>query len=792
METNNRDVHTSAAHSPSTTETPHTTTDQLSKNNRNGSNREPNNWNNRRSSEVSSSAFTESHIFNQSTNEALIGVLRKRGVPEEIYIDNVARMNRRKNMQTQENLEQIEQKRLSGSGDLANQLEGAQEGHINENYINGTPPNDCEDHSYGDRDQESEHKPNRIGSEEYTGNVEKNKYSHFEEAQQDTHYGEHSDISSLDEHLQDLQGEYNFDDIESLIDSNEDDEEYQERSSELDFSDDEYEYTKDGSPNRFDNLYVSNNGRIVSAEQYMNESDHLKQYVVITKRKVQWKRVISLICMIFLGLLFFAHSVYQFQTVKYLDKQIHEIYRDRMELDKTVSVILQQVESKMKSLFHGNRFNNTNNSLASPLNITEIELNVYKQVESGFLHKLADYLPTEIPVIIKRDPGDDRDKIWILPEFEQLLRTQMLNLPPGNNSSRNALELDETLQKTMNEYIKEVLLNEYQFVDKQFFMNELYKNINDIKALFLHESEKFSSLQHEYSLQDEVFVRNLIQQEIFKEFERKTLYSRNAGVSGTIEQEKDKYNELNYATFSSGTRIMNHLCSPTFKGLIDQGIYSNEIGPIELLRNSEFKPVNDHVGNNEIYWFCDISKKGLHHCQWTARFKQPIYLHKIAYQHGRFKHNLSLMNSAPNTISLYVKIQDKTNRKQLMAAYTSESGLPVQVMQNDNSFIKVCNMTYDTLNLNEQTQFFQLPIWFLKQKPLVKSVSFVVENNYGNPYYIALSKFVVNGFTPYDLKLMALSDSLSSSSSSSSSSASNADSKISGEYRSFGDDDEVI
>ena len=798
MESKDSSVRVSAAKSPSSTKAAQIATNRLFQNSRDGNNDGLGNRSNRGSSEVSSSAFTESLIFNQSANEALIDVLKKRGVPEEIYHKNVARMIRRKNLQKEEQFTNFEDEDMSVARDLLEQGGGVENAHTSQNFVSGTFANNCNSYSDEDKNQVRENGNDKTGHEGDVESEKKNEYSHFGKTGQDVIQWEHSDIKGLDEQLHDELGEYDFHDIDSLIDSNKDDEEYQEISSELDYSDRASEYESDDSDNiyrngHFEGLYLSKDGRIVSAEEYMREKDQLKQYMVVTKRKVQWKRVISLLSIVFCFLLFSAHSVYQFQTVKYLDKQIHEIYHDRMELDKTVNVILQQVENKMKNLFHSNRFTNSNTTIVPPLNITEIELSVYKQVESGFLNKLADFLPSEIPVIIKKNSKDDQNKILILPEFEQLFRNHVVNFP-AKNTSKNALEFDETLQKTMNQYIKEVLLNEYQFVDKQFFVHELYKNINDIKTMFLHESEKFGDLQYKYNLQDEVFVRNLIQQEIFKEFERKTLYDRNGKFSRNTEQ--DCFNELDYATFSSGTRVINNLCSKTFKGLIDKGVYPNGIGPVDLLRDTELASLNDRLGNNNFYWFCDITKGDNQYCQWTARFHQPIYLHRIAYQHGRFKHNLSLMNSAPKTISLYVKIQDKTKRKQLTASYRKEMGAPIQLMYNDRSFIKVCNMSYDISNMQDMSQFFQLPAWFLKQKPLVKGISFVVENSYGNPYYIAMNKFVVNGFTPYDLELMALSASSSFSSNNgdfATSGFSNSnDEQSDSRYPSFGDDDEVI
>lgn len=44
--------------------------------------------------------------------------------------------------------------------------------------------------------------------------------------------------------------------------------------------------------------------------------------------------------------------------------------------------------------------------------------------------------------------------------------------------------------------------------------------------------------------------------------------------------------------------------------------------------------------------------------------------------------------------------------------------------------------------------------WFIQLKPLVRSIVFQVDENYGNKKFISLRKFIINGVTPQDLQII--------------------------------------
>lgn len=190
--------------------------------------------------------------------------------------------------------------------------------------------------------------------------------------------------------------------------------------------------------------------------------------------------------------------------------------------------------------------------------------------------------------------------------------------------------------------------------------------------------------------------------------------------------------DLDFATYVQGTKLLNHLTSPTWK----QG---NGVQPVELLSDSR--------QSSSTYWQCE-NEPG---CSWAVRFKTPLYLTKMSYLHGRFTNNLHIMNSAPKIISLYVKLS-QTNEIKALRLLANQYSFG-QTHKRDQNYIKIAKFEY-RLTDSRIRQQIPLPPWFIQLKPLVRSVVFQVDENYGNKRFTSLRKFIINGVTPQDLQII--------------------------------------
>ncbi|SSD61340.1 uncharacterized protein SCODWIG_03101 [Saccharomycodes ludwigii] len=465
-----------------------------------------------------------------------------------------------------------------------------------------------------------------------------------------------------------------------------------------------------------------------------------------TKLKLRWGRILTLLFLLsffFIKTFFYdfvnhhpndgtlADNSHSHGEISKLQKQFAELYNETSNFKN----VFKNLENTLQKYIYGKDYSiNTNGSIRN-------DSALYKVWEDRFFDNLKLYLPKEIPVVIKngnisnftpaiRNDSNTTASLVMIPEFSTYLQKIFQNGTTNNITSK--LKLSDELKYDLNNYVKEILLKEFQFVDKQFFISYIKQNYESLKNELLSKQREVSTTANTFDNKElQIFVERLV----YRILKKSTAYTNN---------DITKDNEVNYASYLTGTKILNHLCSKTFQDVIVKGIWGNGITPIELLSLS-----------SDTYWMCESKKN----CQWSIRFKQPIYLTNVLYQHGRFTNNLALMNSCPKLITMYAEIitpttirtKDVFNKN----AYVENSG-DYEHLYNDYKYIKVGSLAYDLHGekYNDLKQKIALPKWFINLKPLVKALSFVVEDNYGNEYYTSLNKFIVNGVTPYDLELM--------------------------------------
>ena len=422
-----------------------------------------------------------------------------------------------------------------------------------------------------------------------------------------------------------------------------------------------------------------------------------------------------------------------------IQKQINHIYselntreqRSKSDFDKTIKVVISQFEKKIKELLPSNvmKLQNQLESLSNKVNNLSFSLSQWEnkqtpifsidnvtEWQSRLVEELNAQLPQQIPVVIDNDTS-----MLVLPELGKYMAQIASSLVQQSEEPR----VDHFLKYDLNSYVKEILSNEFQYVDKSFFLNELnrrmqlnnheiWQEMNDRVEQLKHEnSSPTGSVPQQYS---NILLKKLVNQ----------IYNANQH-----QWEED----LDFATFAQGTKLLNHLTSRTWA----QG---NAIGPVELLQDAKY--------SSTTYWQC----AGDRDCTWAIRFKDPVYITRLSYLHGRFNKNLHMMNSAPKMISVYVKLakSDKNIevQKLIKLAKSFKQGQP---LSKDNQHIRIGQYDY-SLTDNKVRQALPLPAWFIQLKPLVRSIVFEVNENYGNKRFTSLRKFIINAVTPEDLQIM--------------------------------------
>ncbi|QHS74224.1 Mps3p [Saccharomyces paradoxus] len=425
-----------------------------------------------------------------------------------------------------------------------------------------------------------------------------------------------------------------------------------------------------------------------------------------------------------------------------LQKQVNHLYselskrdeRHSLELDKTVKVIISQFEKNIKRLLPSNlvNFENDINSLTKQVetistSMSELQKRSHRftvenvtQWQDQLVKQLDTHLPQEIPVVI-----NNSSSLLIIPELHNYLTALISEVieSPGivtAGGSENHWEYD------LNHYVKEVLSNELQYIDKDYFIQEMNRRLQSNKQEIWEEiTNRLESEQQQQQKQVHQDYSNAPQQysSILMKRLIHQIYNSNQ------HQWED---DLDFATYVQGTKLLNHLTSTTWK----QG---SGVQPIELLTDSK--------QSSSTYWQCE-NEPG---CSWAIRFKTPLYLTKISYMHGRFTNNLHIMNSAPRLLSLYVKLS-QTKETKALQTLANQYGFG-QPHKRDRNYIKIAKFEY-RLTDSRIRQQIPLPPWFIQLKPLVRSIVFQVDENYGNRKFTSLRKFIINGVTPQDLQII--------------------------------------
>ena len=375
-----------------------------------------------------------------------------------------------------------------------------------------------------------------------------------------------------------------------------------------------------------------------------------------------------------------------------LRAQLNTLYREvqddrksaKKELDNAIRLVILQVEKNIKKLLPRDL-----GSVQSQLQRLEtqvqglsqgLSMNNVTEWQDSLMFELEHLLPDQIPVVL----DNSTRALMVVPELHRYLAhliPQVVNrtLPSGPLAPFNY---------DAGQYVREILRDEYQYVDKSEFLQELDKALRANKEDILHEMEsRISTLENVPQQYSNVLQRKLIHK----------IYNAN---------QHQWQDDLDFATAAQGTRILNHLCSSTFKGV--QGIPPNGVSPVDLLADAQ--PASS------TYWLC--TDKNSRQCSWAMHFAQPLYLTRVSYLHGRFTNNLHLMNSAPSTISLYVKLHSPSSADFRRIASKHGHG---SRWDRDSSFTEVGSWNYDISDPRIR-QNFPLPPWFIQCKPQVLSL----------------------------------------------------------------------
>lgn len=433
-----------------------------------------------------------------------------------------------------------------------------------------------------------------------------------------------------------------------------------------------------------------------------------------------------------------------------IQKQINHLYnelstRDKRwnnEFDAKLKIVISQFEKNIKSLLPPSLLNveseiksihnKIQNLQESTKNIKpqnfEFSLTNVTSLQKQLVSELEKELPTEIPVMV-----NNSSSMLIIPEMHNYISHLLSNLIKYSNvtlKESSDLSNKYPLNYDLNNYIKEILTNEFQYINKEFFINELNSRLQANKLEILNDLK--DNIQMELSRFNE--KNNGAKHNGFPERYSTVLLKRLINQIYDVNQHQWG-NDLDFMTFAQGTRLMKSLTSST-------SLQGNGIAPMQMLSDNK-------LDSSSTYWQCQPNNQG--ECHLAIRFNKPIHLTKISYLHGRFTNNLHMMNSAPRKISVYVKLtngQDITNLQQ-----TAERFNEGQSYGGDKTFIKIQTYEYDIFS-KKIKQNFPLPPWFIPLKPLVKSIIFQVDSNYGNKDYTSLKKFIVNGVTEADLAIM--------------------------------------
>ncbi|CCD24526.1 uncharacterized protein NDAI_0D02120 [Naumovozyma dairenensis CBS 421] len=446
-----------------------------------------------------------------------------------------------------------------------------------------------------------------------------------------------------------------------------------------------------------------------------------------------------------------------------LQKQINTLYHDlnkrddkiTNDFDKSVKIVISQFEKNLRNLLPVDLvdFKSQLDSLKGQVNNLSSIISNWQENEPPSVHdfikrnrsspfsmenitkfqnsliqELEKSLPNEIPIIMKGNNNnattENSTAFLIIPELHSYITD--LVAQTLNTSRDNLDEISKKWEYNMDTYITEYLTNELKYVNKHDFLAELNSKL---------ESNKLEIFEEMNNKLNDIRFQN--DQSAFPQYSNSMLKKLVYDIYNSNMHQWQ--HDLDFASIFQGTRLLNHMTSNTWKN-------GNGILPIELLKPSKLL--------SSTYWQCaneNGNSKSGYKCSWAIRFQEPIYLTKISYVHGRFLNNLHMMNSAPRLISLYVRLTNNKDTEELIRRAKKHNQGQTFVKSYD--YIKISQHTYSIDDL-ETRQTFPLPKWYIEMKPLVHSLVFQIDDNYGNEKYTSLKKFLINGLTREDLNIL--------------------------------------
>ncbi|CCC67264.1 hypothetical protein NCAS_0A07060 [Naumovozyma castellii] len=439
-------------------------------------------------------------------------------------------------------------------------------------------------------------------------------------------------------------------------------------------------------------------------------------------------------------------------TFMNLQMQVNNLYQElsqrdeksKSDFDRSVEIVVSKFEDNLKNLLPVDvvnlksqlvALNDQVNSLSDAVTswqdrnnkkYHQFTLRNMTDLQEKLLSNLETNLPNEVPIVM-----NGTSSFLIIPELHTYLSnliSNILNISSMNNTESHGGNIN--WEYNVNEYVKEILTNELKYVDKDFFIKELNRRLQENKERIWQEinikleDEKDKIRELTYTNDQSTFP-----QQYSSILLKKMIYQ----IYNTNQHQWE--GDLDFASSFQGTRLMNHLTSPTWN-------HGNGVGPIELLTSSRL--------TGSTYWQCQDIKE----CSWAIRFNKPIYLTKVSYIHGRFTNNLHMMNSAPKLISLYVRLAGNSPsvEEERLTKLARKYGQG-QPFGRDKRYIKIAQFQY-SIESSMVRQSLALPRWYIESKPLIHSLVLQVDSNYGNENFTSLKKFIINGLTREDLDIM--------------------------------------
>lgn len=429
-----------------------------------------------------------------------------------------------------------------------------------------------------------------------------------------------------------------------------------------------------------------------------------------------------------------------------LQKQINHIYNElgvrdekqKREFDEKVKIIISQFEKNIKKLLPKKLMNFEGDvsdlkkkldDLASKYDTLKEQLVTHRSNEELYKNALLairnaeQLLPESLPVVLDNSTNsleltEIREHIstFIIKSVENLLKSDIL--PPDDNSY---------IQEQIESYVNTVIDDKMSMFNYGDFVNEVKRDIEENKVELWNDIKEYMERWRDMNLATHVSSES--NENISASVLRKIILQ--VYNSNRYQWE----NDLDFATTVQGSSIISSLTSRTYPR-------GNNLDPKVLLLDSVF-------GSPSAYWQGQMGHN--EKCNVAIKFNRPLHLTRLFYLHGRLINNLHVMNSAPQNISIFVRLHmDRDLESFIIEARRNGQGVQ---HTKDGHFVKIGTFKYDLESMKIRQQFY-LPTWYINLKPLVNAVIFQVENTYGNEQITSLRKFIINGVVESDLEII--------------------------------------